>query len=157
MRSPNPAYSLPDWQLIACSYLKQSPALFQNVFKLSAFFSKFWNILPFFNISLPFFWKIALMPLLSIIGPGWAFSLHINNDHNYVSSYISYSWMETGLKRQESFSSGAMPSPNILDLARFRQKLPLPDSQIGACLSTIVIWCDYTRSSYVTSIRYKDK
>ena len=40
--------------------------------------------------------------------------------------------LETGLNRQESFSFGAMPSPNIPDLAKSRQDLPLPDSQIGA-------------------------
>ena len=36
------------------------------------------------------------------------------------------------LNRQESVSFSAMPSPNIPDLAKARQDLPLPDSQIGA-------------------------
>ena len=40
--------------------------------------------------------------------------------------------METGLNRRESFSFGAMPSPNIPDLVKASQKLPLPDSRIGA-------------------------
>ena len=40
--------------------------------------------------------------------------------------------METGLNRQESFSFGAVPSPNIPDLAKARQDLPLRDSRIGA-------------------------
>ena len=40
--------------------------------------------------------------------------------------------METWLTRQEIFSFGAMPSPNIPDLAKARQDLPLPDSRIGA-------------------------
>ena len=47
----------------------QSHALFQNNFKFCTFLLKFSNILPFFNISLPFFWKIAPIPLLSRIGP----------------------------------------------------------------------------------------
>ena len=64
--------------------------------------------------------------------PQGAFSVHINGDHNHVSRYKSYSWMETGLNRRESFSFGAMPSPNIPDLTKARQDLPLPDSQIGA-------------------------
>ena len=40
--------------------------------------------------------------------------------------------METGLNRQEIFSFDDMPSPNIPDLAKARQELPLPDSRIGA-------------------------
>ena len=64
--------------------------------------------------------------------PQGAFSVHINGDHNHVSRYKSYSWMETGLNRRESFSFGAMPSPNIPDLTKARQDLPLPDSRIGA-------------------------
>ena len=40
--------------------------------------------------------------------------------------------METGLNRRESFSFGATPSPDILDLTKARQDLPLPDSQIDA-------------------------
>ena len=40
--------------------------------------------------------------------------------------------METGLNRQESFSFDAMPSPNIPDLTKARQDLPVPDSRIGA-------------------------
>ena len=40
--------------------------------------------------------------------------------------------METGLNRRESFSFGAMSSPNIPGLAKTRQDLPLPDSRIGA-------------------------
>ena len=56
------------------------------------------------------------------------FSVHINDDHNYVSSCKPYSRMETRLNRQESFSFSAMPSPNISDLAKAKQDLPLPDS-----------------------------
>ena len=40
--------------------------------------------------------------------------------------------METGLNSRESFSFGAMPSPNIPDLAKTRQDLPLRDIRIGA-------------------------
>ena len=43
---------------------------------------------------------------------------------------MSYSCMETGLNRQESFSFGSMSSPNP-DLAKAGQDLPLPDSRIG--------------------------
>ena len=64
--------------------------------------------------------------------PQRAFSVHINGDHNPVSRYEFYSEMETGFNRPESFSFGAMPSPNISDLTKARQDLPLPDSQIGA-------------------------
>ena len=38
-------------------------ALFQNIFKFCLFLPKFSNILPFFALSLPLFWKIARMPL----------------------------------------------------------------------------------------------
>ena len=48
--------------------------------------------------------------------PQGAFSVHINGDHNHVSRYKSYSWMETGLNRQESFSFGAMPGPIDIDV-----------------------------------------
>ena len=64
--------------------------------------------------------------------PQEAFSVHINGKHNHVSRYKSYSWMDTGLNRRESFSFGAMPSPNIPDLTKARQDLPLPDNRIGA-------------------------
>ena len=64
--------------------------------------------------------------------PQGAFSVHINGDHNHVSRYKSYSWMETGLNKRESFSFGAMPSPNISDLTKAGQDLPLADSRIGA-------------------------
>ena len=40
--------------------------------------------------------------------------------------------METGLNRREIFSFSAMPSPNIPDLAKAREDLPLPESRIGA-------------------------
>ena len=40
--------------------------------------------------------------------------------------------METGLKRGESFSFGAMPNPNFADLTKARQDVPLPGSRIGA-------------------------
>ena len=61
-----------------------------------------------------------------------ALLLHSNGDHNHVSRHKSYSWMETGLNRRESFSFGVMPSSNIPDLATARQDLSLTDSQIGA-------------------------
>ena len=44
----------------------------------------------------------------------------------------SFILMETGLNRRESFSFGAMRSPNIPDLAKARHNLPLTDSRIGA-------------------------
>ena len=46
----------------------QSPAPFQNIFKFCKFLPRFSDTLPFFNIFLPFFLKIACMPLLSRIG-----------------------------------------------------------------------------------------
>ena len=64
--------------------------------------------------------------------PQGAFSVHINGDHNHFFRYKSYSCMETGLNRRESFSFGAIPSPNIPDLTKARQDLPLPDNRIGA-------------------------
>ena len=64
--------------------------------------------------------------------PQGAFSMHINGDHNHISRYKSYFWMETMSNRRESFSFGAVPSPNIPDLTKARQDLPLPDSWIGA-------------------------
>ena len=47
----------------------QSRAFSQNIFKFCTFLSKFSKILPFLNISLPFCWKNAPLPLLSGIGP----------------------------------------------------------------------------------------
>ena len=44
--------------------------------------------------------------------------------------------MKTELNRRESFSFGAMPSPNIPDLAKARQELDLPDSRIGDAASS---------------------
>ena len=64
--------------------------------------------------------------------PQGAFSVYINGDHNHISRCKSYSWMETGLNKRESFSFGAMPIPNIPDLTKARQDLPLPDILIGA-------------------------
>ena len=63
--------------------------------------------------------------------PQGVFSVHSNADHNYVSRYKSYSWIETGLKRPESSSFSAMPSPNIPDLTKARQFLLFPTSRIG--------------------------
>ena len=40
---------------VYCNSRTQSPALFQNIFKSCTFLAKFPNILPFFNIFLPFF------------------------------------------------------------------------------------------------------
>ena len=64
--------------------------------------------------------------------PQGFFSVHINGDHSHVSRCKSYSWMETGLYMRESFSFGAIPSPNVQDLAKVRQDLPFPDSPIDA-------------------------
>ena len=44
------------------------PPFFKNIFKFCPFLHKLSNILPFFNISSPFFWKIVCMPLRSRIG-----------------------------------------------------------------------------------------
>ena len=64
--------------------------------------------------------------------PQGAFFIHINGDHiNHVSRHKSYSWMENGMNRRESFSFGVMPSSNIPDLAESRQDLLLPNSRIG--------------------------
>ena len=64
-----------------------------------------------------------------------AFSIQINGSHNDVSRYNSYFWMEiieiAGLNREETFSFGAMLSPNIPNIAKARQDLPLPDSRRG--------------------------
>ena len=43
--------------------------LFQNIFRFCTFLFKFSNILTIFNIYLPFFFKIAPMPMLSRIDP----------------------------------------------------------------------------------------
>ena len=58
-------------------YHTQSPALFQTTFIFCTFLPKLSNIFPpfarfkrFFALILPFFWKIACMPLLSRMGPG---------------------------------------------------------------------------------------
>ena len=64
--------------------------------------------------------------------PTRGFFRTINGDHNHVPRHKSYSWVETDLNRWKSFSFRAMPSPNILDLSKARQDLPLPDSRIGA-------------------------
>ena len=50
--------------------------------------------------------------------------------------------METG---REIFSFGAMPNPNIPDLAKARQDLPLPDSRIGALEPLLYSTIIYTR------------
>ena len=92
--------------------------------------------------------------------PQGAFSVHINGDHNHVSRYKSYSWMETGLNRGESFSFGAMPSPNIPDLTKARQDLPLPDSQIGALEPSLfgtIIHAAPTLLAYLNRICKKKK
>ena len=60
--------------------------------------------------------------------------------------------METRLNRREIFSFGAMPSPNIPDLAKARQDLPLPDSRIGAfepSLYGTIIYAALTLLAYV--------
>ena len=60
------------YQFNACDNRTQSSALFQNIFKFCTFLpklSKFFLFLTFFCPFLPFFWKIACMPLLSRIGP----------------------------------------------------------------------------------------
>ena len=65
------------------------------------------------------------------------------HSHKGLSPYISMATittfpgtslipMETGLNWREIFSFGVMPSPNIPDLAKARQDLPLRDSRIGA-------------------------
>ena len=56
---------------MTCDYRMQSPALVQNIFKICTFLPKLSNNLPFFNISLRFFWKPAPKFLLSRIGPVW--------------------------------------------------------------------------------------
>ena len=40
--------------------------------------------------------------------------------------------MKTGLTKRESFSFGAIPSPNIPDQTKAREHFSLPDSRIGA-------------------------
>ena len=56
----------------ACDSRMHEAALFQRIFKFCTFLPKFSNILSFFTLFMPFFWKIACMPLLSRIGPGCA-------------------------------------------------------------------------------------
>ena len=61
--------------------------------------------------------------------------------------------METELNRQECFFFGAMPSPNIPNIAKNRQELPLPDSLIGAfepSLYGTIIHAALTLLAYVT-------
>ena len=84
--------------------------------------------------------------------PQGALSIHINGNHNHVSRYKSYSWMETKLNRRESFSLGAMPSPNIPGLAKAKQEFPLLDSRIGAfepSLYGTIIHADLTLLAHV--------
>ena len=60
--------------------------------------------------------------------------------------------METGLNRRENFSFAAMPSPNIPDLAKAKQGLPLPNRQIGAFESSLygtIIHAAFTLPAYV--------
>ena len=45
---------------------------------------------------------------------------------------MSYFWIETGLNKQESFSFGAMPRPNIPDREKAWQDLVLSHSQVAA-------------------------
>ena len=52
-------------QFIACDYCILNFVLFSSNFQI---------LCPFFNISLPFFWNIAPMPLLSRIGPAYDLS-----------------------------------------------------------------------------------
>ena len=62
---------------LLCDNGTQSPAVFQNI-KCCIFLPKFSNILPFLPPFLPFFWKIAPMPLISRIGPKiWLQVLHL--------------------------------------------------------------------------------
>ena len=92
--------------------------------------------------------------------PQLAFCVHINSDDNQVSRCKSYSWMETGLNRRETFSFGAMSSPNIPNLAKARQELPLPDSGIGSSEPFLLLRLfhhyDSTPSSYLNSVRYRE-
>ena len=59
-------------------------ALFQNVFKFCTFLPKFSDILAFFALFLPVFWKIAHKPLHSRIAPG---DMKQNTD---VVSFIAF-------------------------------------------------------------------
>ena len=56
----------------ACSscFMRATRLPFFKNFKFYTFLPKFSNILPFFALFLPSFWKIARVPLLSRIGPG---------------------------------------------------------------------------------------
>ena len=62
--------------------------------------------------------------------PQGAFSIHINGDHNtFPGTSLIPEWKLGWIG--ESFSFGTMPSPNIPDLTKTRQDIPLPDSRIG--------------------------
>ena len=68
--------------------------------------------------------------------------------------------VETGLNKREIFSFGAMPSPNIPDLAKARQDLPLPDCRIGAfepSLYGTIIHVALTLLAYVRICNLKKK
>ena len=62
--------------------------------------------------------------------------------------------MKTGLNSRESFSFGAMPSPNIPDLAKTRQDLPLRDIRIGAF--DPLLYGNIIHGSYLTKIHYTE-
>ena len=64
----------------------------------------------------------------------------------------SFMTIENELNRRESFSFGAMPSPNIPDLAKAKQDLPFHDSQIGVfepLLYATIIYVALTLLAYV--------
>ena len=63
-------------QFIACDYCILNFVLFSSNFQI---------LCPFFNISLPFFWNIAPMPLLSRIGPAYDLSTSEKNADRFNS------------------------------------------------------------------------
>ena len=69
-------------QFIACDNYMQSPALFQNILIFCTFLPRCSNILPFLNIFLSFFWKIARMSSLCKIGPEGS---GISNTHKKIT------------------------------------------------------------------------
>ena len=73
-------------------------------------------------------------------------------DHNHVSRYKSYLWMETRWNRWEIFSFGFMPRLNITDLAKAKHDLSFSDIRIGAfepSLYGTIIDADLTLLVYV--------
>ena len=68
-------------QFIGCNNCMQSPALFQKIFKI---------LCPFPPLFLPFFGKIACMPLLSRIGPAHKHTHTHTHTHTHYQRHTAH-------------------------------------------------------------------